>query len=217
MSTKQRLIYVVGAPSQTEHANWMQGTLTDSMQDADLVVFTGGADVEPARYGEPAHRTTYPSPARDAREWPEMDRAVALGKPIAAICRGSQLSCAYAGGKLVQDMRHPYLHEVETFDGHRITVTSDHHQCQHPWGMASDRFKVLAWANGLSPYHRGGHDEEMVNGIVDGNREAEIVLYPHIRCLATQSHPEYVYGDPEHQEYITYMRSLLDRHMDGRL
>lgn len=69
----------------------------------DLVVFTGGKDVDPARYGEPNIRS-WPDQDRDAYDFALMAACVAEKKPIFGICRGCQLINAFFGGTLVQDI-----------------------------------------------------------------------------------------------------------------
>ena len=58
----------------------------------DGLVLTGGADVDPARYGEaPAERTSAPRVQRD--EWETALARAALDRdiPLLAICRGLQV------------------------------------------------------------------------------------------------------------------------------
>lgn len=70
------------------------------------LLFTGGADLDPARYGAAAvHPTTYGvSPARDAFELDLIRRAVAQNTPTLCICRGIQLLNVAFGGSLIQDI-----------------------------------------------------------------------------------------------------------------
>ena len=57
----------------------------------DGLIVAGGADVEPARYGEPPHPTVYTSPQRDAGELPLVRIALKTGLPLLGICRGMQV------------------------------------------------------------------------------------------------------------------------------
>lgn len=71
----------------------------------DAVVLSGGADVDPARYGAPAHPETGPlRDDRDAAELAVLDRALARGVPVLAVCRGLQLLTVALGGTLVQHL-----------------------------------------------------------------------------------------------------------------
>lgn len=218
-----RLIYVIGDTGDTYYTNWMRGRLTDRMEDASFVVATGGQDIDPKRYGRHAHYSTSYSQTRDAYEFPLFDKAKALGKPLVGICRGSQALCVWSGGVLVQDQANPqYIHDIETYDGKTIIVSSTHHQAQYPWALPTDEFAVLGWSTGISPYHSGEtDDDELVIGKVPGKKEVEIAVYRKTRALAIQSHPEGLlsdyHRDEKVRESIDYMRGLLDAHLANTL
>lgn len=211
-----RRIYTVGG--DTGYTNWMEATkLVDRMDDADLVCFTGGEDVDPSIYGQPRNPTTGSNLRRDLRENEEWHHALVRGLPMIGICRGSQWLCAKNGGILVQNQRNPsFMHPMLTSDGRTFDVSSTHHQSVYPWRLSPELFKVLGWTVGLCGKHEGGNCEELVTGVVPGDKECEIVYYPKTRSLGIQSHPEMVY-DGEATPMITYMRSLLDALMAGTL
>ena len=55
----------------------------------DGLIISGGADVDPARYDEPAHPATIKTrPDRDAWELALLDAAADTGIPTLGICRG---------------------------------------------------------------------------------------------------------------------------------
>jgi putative glutamine amidotransferase len=70
----------------------------------DGLLFSGGADVEPARYGDPdIHPATYDvHPLRDRFEFELMAAAFARDIPVLCICRGIQLLNVACGGTLFQ-------------------------------------------------------------------------------------------------------------------
>lgn len=71
----------------------------------DGLLLTGGEDVEPARYGEPVRHPSVESvPERDALEFGLLDRALADGLPVFAICRGIQVLNVALGGSLHQNL-----------------------------------------------------------------------------------------------------------------
>jgi putative glutamine amidotransferase len=70
----------------------------------DGILLTGGADVDPALYGDAPHPTTDIDAARDAFEVPLSRAAIARDVPLLAICRGVQVLNVAAGGSLIQDI-----------------------------------------------------------------------------------------------------------------
>jgi putative glutamine amidotransferase len=77
----------------------------DVVAACDGILFTGGGDVDPARYGESPH----PSVAgidegRDTYELELARAALAADAPVLAICRGLQVLNVAAGGTLIQDI-----------------------------------------------------------------------------------------------------------------
>lgn len=76
------------------------------MERCDGLFMTGGADVDPACYGE--EKQPYcaeTEPDRDASDLALMKAAMKLKKPILCICRGSQMGNVYFGGTLYQDLK----------------------------------------------------------------------------------------------------------------
>ena len=72
----------------------------------DGILFTGGADVEPALYGKPELREQCEDidPIRDTKEFEFAKKADELGLPIFGICRGLQLLNVHYGGTLIADL-----------------------------------------------------------------------------------------------------------------
>jgi putative glutamine amidotransferase len=80
-------------------------TVKDALAGVDGLMLTGGDDVSPARYGEPAHPTLVEAePGRDEFELALIKDARARNLPILAICRGIQVLNVACGGTLVQDI-----------------------------------------------------------------------------------------------------------------
>jgi putative glutamine amidotransferase len=69
----------------------------------DGLVIAGGADVDPARYGQPAHPETLGlRPDRDETEFALVRSALAAGLPLIGVCRGMQVLNVVLGGTLTQ-------------------------------------------------------------------------------------------------------------------
>ena len=123
------------------------GELVDVL---DGLVFTGGADIEPALYRQQAHPETAGVHAgRDRAELELMKAALAADLPVLAICRGMQMLNVARGGDLHQHIpdrgidgdvhkgppgtwtRHP----VEIVPGTRLTSilggAASTHSCHH--------------------------------------------------------------------------------------
>ncbi|WP_090481278.1 gamma-glutamyl-gamma-aminobutyrate hydrolase family protein [Nakamurella panacisegetis] len=116
----------------------------------DGLVIAGGADVNPARYGQhPEAHTSGWRDDRDVSEYALLDAAEDLGLPVLGICRGMQVLAARAGGHLCQHVPDLVGHDkhspgpgeygpvaVTTVDGSRLagivgrdlTVPCHHHQ-----------------------------------------------------------------------------------------
>jgi putative glutamine amidotransferase len=78
---------------------------SDALADTDGLLLTGGDDLAPSRYGEPAHPTVVEvAPERDEFEIALVKEARRQGMPIFAICRGIQVLNVACGGTLVQDI-----------------------------------------------------------------------------------------------------------------
>ena len=83
------------------------------LDDFAGLLLTGGADVNPARYGEARREETEaPDDARDEFEIALAGAAVERDMPIFAICRGMQLLNVALGGTLVQHLENAARHAV---------------------------------------------------------------------------------------------------------
>ncbi len=114
----------------------------------DGLLLSGGADIDPTRYGEAPDGSRDAEPGRDALEDEAFRAAMQAGVPILGVCRGLQAINVFAGGSLVQHLdgheSSPYpspavtRHRLELRDGSRLAtilgesgdleVNSYHHQ-----------------------------------------------------------------------------------------
>jgi putative glutamine amidotransferase len=128
---------------------------TDSTEETldllDGIVFSGGSDVDPARYGaEPHPETDEPRRERDEAELALLTAALERDMPVLAVCRGSQVLNVALGGDLVQhlpdelgDERH--RHTPGEFADHEVAVKPD----SRLGGILGDRAPVK------SHHHQG--------------------------------------------------------------
>lgn len=104
----------------------------------DGLVLSGGADVEPARFGAGSvHPETYGiSPARDQFELHLIHHALRRDLAVLGICRGIQVLNVALGGTLIQDIAsqhgadHPVAHRQQANgipanqSGHSVTIAA---------------------------------------------------------------------------------------------
>jgi putative glutamine amidotransferase len=96
------IMHAGGDPRVFEPATDRAGAVVESVHG---LLLTGGADVDPARYGEERQSTVSAiDPRRDEFEIDLIGRAVAKGVPVFGICRGLQILNVALGGNLLQDL-----------------------------------------------------------------------------------------------------------------
>jgi putative glutamine amidotransferase len=80
----------------------------------DGLIVSGGADVDPSRYGQDAHPRTG-TPRTDRDDWEDMLLTAAIDAelPFLGICRGIQMLNVALGGTLIQHL--PDVNSIETY------------------------------------------------------------------------------------------------------
>lgn len=200
------------------YTNWLKDVqLVDKIEEADLVIFTGGEDINPALYGEmEVGKQTGINIQRDKEEEVLFRVALELGIPMLGICRGGQFLNAMSGGKMIQHVTgHGGTHTIKTSDGKFFVISSTHHQMMYPYHLKEgEDFELIAYsAEVRSNTYLNGKDEEWVDEetgltLVEGGlAEPEIIFYPKTRCLCIQGHPEFS-AIPE--ATIDYLRKLVE-------
>lgn len=177
-----------------------------SIDEADMVQFTGGEDVTPRWYDEFAHPASMFNESRDRMERVTFRRAIDLGIPMAGICRGGQFLNVLNGGKLFQDVDgHLGTHEAEVFDGRKIKVSSTHHQMMRP----DVDGKVLMFANN-STRREYMFDKMIATNLEPKHDDVEAVYYEDTNCLCFQPHPEIMDKDSDCQNlYFEFIDTYL--------
>lgn len=179
--------------------------VVNTIGESDVVVFTGGADVDPSLYNHKQHPRTFYNTNRDMAEKEIYQYALNLGKAFVGICRGGQFLNVMNGGTMYQDVtlhtRDHVMVDVET--GQKLLVSSTHHQMMNP----ADNAIIIAEAPFpcMAEYYEEGNMfvvEQLEKGI-------EVVLYPNTRSLCFQPHPEFV--GPKYEEMQEYFKGLVLR------
>lgn len=80
------------------------GDDTSALAAVDALVLTGGADIEPRRYGQAPDERSVSRPGRDEFEFALVRDAVERGLPVLGVCRGMQVLNVAFGGTLVQHL-----------------------------------------------------------------------------------------------------------------
>jgi len=207
--TAGKTVLIINGGGAYERMFRMYGwEVVDDIYDADLIQFTGGADVTPGLYGELPHPATSYSRARDNHEMKIFHIAREVGVPMAGICRGGQFLNVMNGGKMYQDVDRHAISGTHTAtdvrSGSDIEVSSTHHQMMRPHKTG----EVLCIA------HRATFKEHMVKdhvAKVDGTEEndVEVVLYKDNKCLCFQPHPEFVSRNPAYKACADYYFECL--------
>lgn len=186
-------IKVYLATGYSSYADFLEDyILVDNIKEADLVIFEGGEDINPALYHEPVGRYTYFNNRRDALELHVYEQARELNIPCWGTCRGLQFLTAMAGGRLIQDMTHTGSHELTFYDGFKMRTNTLHHQMAYPYDLKKgEDYYLLAAAYGLSNTFEDGYHRQIEMPIVDGKtEEPEMIYYPKINAIGIQGHPE---------------------------
>lgn len=165
-----------------------------SPKDADVIVWTGGEDINPALYNARPHPTSYWS-ERDNKEVEIYKAFENSGRVFAGICRGAQLFSAMNGGTLYQnvDKHRSGIHECTYVtedgsleEGHQ--VTSVHHQMINPYG-SPNKFEV--WGHTRKATYRDSELVERAPITNEDHPDIELIFWPETRCFGFQGHPEY--------------------------
>lgn len=150
------------------------------------VVFCGGADIDPTRYGQEYDGAEFVDYDRDDYEFRIADWAYQYGLPMLGICRGMQLINVFFGGTLVQD-----IGEAHRNRNHAISV---------------NRNAVVPAGNiGVNSYHH-----QMIDVCGDGIRiygdaaddTPEVIQHRRYPAYGVQFHPEYVPESPVSKQII---------------
>jgi putative glutamine amidotransferase len=143
---------------------------TEAFATMDGLLLPGGADLDPALYGEQPHPAVAVEAVRDDLELEAWSAARLRGVPIFGVCRGFQAINVFCGGRLIQHLeghdsptQAPQAHPLhldpasrlagilgETDPLLRAEVNSYHHQAVRPADLAPGLV-----ASGMAPHREG--------------------------------------------------------------
>lgn len=171
----------------------------------DGILFAGGGDVDPARYGAVASKAAKGiDPDRDAYELALARAGAEAGLPMLGICRGNQVLNVAFGGTLVQ---------------HLPEVTEQQHCLRERWAEAVHTVEILAGSRlrtaagrdvvGVNSLHHQAVSEvgsglRAVAWAEDATVEAVEGTGTH-RILGVQWHPETLVADPCHVSLFDWL------------
>jgi putative glutamine amidotransferase len=189
----------------------------------DGLLLAGGADVDPAHYGEnPLPECHSPEPERDAMELSVARWALDNDLPIFGVCRGMQLLNVACGGTLYQHLpsecpdalNHEQLGQARNHIAHDISVQADsllagilgnlrpgvnsfHHQAVRQVGRG---FRVTASAE---------------DGIIEAIEMPEASSF----VLAVQYHPEELEATDmgSHRLFLAFVQAAADHQRAARI
>jgi putative glutamine amidotransferase len=185
------------------------------------VLLTGGADVDPAFYGQERHQSVEDAePGRDEFEIDLARRALESNVPLLAICRGSQVLNVAAGGTLVQDIPSEITSEVVHSAGtpkdavaHTVRV-ADGSALERALGPALGDAGVCA-VNSRHHQSVGSVASRLSASAVAPDGVVEGIELPGARfCLGVQWHPENFWRTGEFRSlfeaFVSAARERLD-------
>jgi putative glutamine amidotransferase len=98
----------------------------DVLDRADALLLTGGADIEPARYGAQRDPHTFPpDEMRDRADLAALAAAQRRGIPVLAVCRGLQILVVARGGTLHQHLPEHTPASPGRYDARDIQIEPD--------------------------------------------------------------------------------------------
>lgn len=178
---------------------------------ANIAMFTGGADICPLLYGELPIHGTNSNLTRD-REEVQLFKKIHPDMPKIGICRGAQLLNVMCGGSLWQDVNNHAIRGTHlVYDGwfgHKdLEVTSTHHQMMRTKKSLAFEFLSARESTLKKRYGEKELNENAPNE--DFYEDPEGVYYSNFNSVCFQPHPEYGHK-PTEEYFFDICLAILD-------
>lgn len=188
-----------------------ENTISEYAKFLDGIVFSGGHDVWPPRFGEePLRQVVEITHERDQLEFDLFQKVYEAGVPILGICRGLQVVNIALGGTLYQDI----YSQVDKVGGHSFGYNPE--DVYHSIHIEDSSLMKEIYGESIvyvnSEHHQAikdlGRDLKVTSRSADGIIES-IESTNDKFVLAVQYHPEAIAPKyPEHQEVFNH---FIDR------
>jgi len=211
-------VYIVGNDTScSEYSRMFKGKswqIASHIWEADLLQFTGGADVSSIYYNQKQHLSSSSYPIRDRKEKLIFMLALKDKIPMAGICRGGQFLNVMNGGWMWQDCNNHAtgkMHAVnDLITGETFNVTSTHHQMMepHPTGMVIGLANESTWKEKMEEITEPAR-KQGIRELCPVNTDVEIVFYSETNCFCFQPHPEFTGYKDLANRYFGYLNDYL--------
>lgn len=201
--TKSLKAYVLSGAGDDDVKVWLRdfadAEIVTRLEDANLVVFTGGADVTPSLYGEKNVAASCDW-LRDSAEMEVFDFCKFVGMPMFGICRGSQFLHTAMDGKLWQDVtNHCCTHDLIDVESGAVvkdTCSTHHQMVRMSWTCFDNPTEAGFTLIAMPDTNRSKHYVSEA-GVLRSDEEpvVEVEAYRYERngtsIMAIQGHPEW--------------------------
>jgi len=160
------------------------------VKNYDLIVFTGGEDINPAYYNQRPTFTSHWNDARDDLEIGILREIYGSKVKILAICRGFQLFSAYIGGRLIQDI---------------ILCGKQPHGGWHTLSLQFNNSMINGFSKVNSMHHQGVDSVPSNKVKITSTFGGLIESIENNQTVGVQFHPELM-GNSESKEFFEKIR-----------
>ena len=159
------------------------------LQDAKLVIFSGGEDINPKIYNQ-KNTYSYFNERRDEIELNVLHSSLKMNKKILGVCRGHQLINACLGGKLVQDL----YKDLKIFHkgGHQLVYLTQQNIIK----------KMFPWVNSM---HHQGVIKEGKGLTATSHFKGIIESCENDNIITVQFHPEFM-SERQSGSFFNYLK-----------